>query len=91
MYWHMEGKGPFRKAPAPPPGSTPPQTKGTSPIGSAITGGCPPNLSSDQCAKFLSDRMALEETKAWADVANTGIKTTGGLLSGFLPKSGATK
>lgn len=79
LYYHLEGK----RNPLPPPaapGTTPPQSKGTSPAGAAMPGSCPPNLTNTQCAEFLNKRMALEETKAWAGVASDGIKTGGGLL-----------
>lgn len=60
-----------------------PQTSTVTGSGAANVGGCPSNLSQDQCAKYLSDRIALERDKAWAGVASEGIKTGGGVLKGL--------
>lgn len=60
-----------------------PQTSTVPGAGAANVGGCPSNLSQDQCAKYLSDRISLERDKAWAGVAGEGIKAGSGLLKGL--------
>ena len=62
----------------PPPGQ--PQAATVTGAGAANVGGCPSNLSQDQCAKYLSERIGLERDKAWAGVAGEGIKAGSGLL-----------
>jgi hypothetical protein len=89
----MEGGGPFRKntTPPPPPGATPPQTTGTSGIGAAKAGACPPTFNNAQCAQWWKDQRASEETKAWAGVAGKGVDVLGGLLGKYIPQSGKKK
>lgn len=77
--------GPGKKpATVTPPGATPPQTPTVTGAGSALLGGCPPNLSQEQCSKYLSERISLEKEKAWAGVAGEGIKQGGSLLGKIL-------
>jgi len=75
------GSALFKKADqiqTPPPGQ--PQTSAVTGAGAANVGGCPSNLTQDQCSKYLTERINLERDKAWAGVAGEGIKAGSGLL-----------
>ena len=80
-WYYLAGPG---KASAIMPPPNPSQSKSQTPTvtgaGAANVGGCPPNLSQDQCSKYLTERINLERDKAWAGVAGEGIKAGSGLL-----------
>lgn len=78
------GSAIFKKAdqtPTPPPQSSgQPQSSTITGAGAANVGGCPSNLTQDQCSKYLTERINLERDKAWAGVAGQGIAAGSGLL-----------
>jgi hypothetical protein len=75
--------GPGKQAQATAVYQPPPQTSTVTGAGAANMGGCPSNLSQDQCSKYLSERIGLERDKAWAGVAGQGIAAGSGLLKGL--------
>ena len=76
-WYYLAGPG---KAETTNPAKPPPQSSTVTGAGAANMGGCPSNLSQDQCSKYLSERIGLERDKAWAGVAGEGIKAGSGLL-----------